>query len=145
MSPMMWGAPPAGWINGWNVPYGVGKPWNLPYGADENAGLLLKQQLGFEECPQAASTNSINNNNSSSGSSLWAPKTLRIADPVDAARSSIWSTLGLGRPSLASSLSSSSSLSSPPFQAKPDKASVNPMPHSNPAALSRSAVFNENC
>ena len=125
MNPMMWSPPPVGWVNGWNVPYGVEKAWNMSYGVENG----MPKQHKLEECTQP-------------NGSLWAPKTLRIADPVDAARSSIWSTLGLGGPS--STTSPSFAATSKPFQVKSEGDSVNQKPHANPAASSRSAAFNEN-
>lgn len=74
--------------------------------------------------------------------SLWIPKTLRISDPEEAAKSSIWSTLGI-RPDesvkrgglFRGFQSNSESTSNASGAAK--------ILHANPAALSRSQTFQE--
>ncbi|KAH7366489.1 hypothetical protein KP509_18G081000 [Ceratopteris richardii] len=73
---------------------------------------------------------------------LWVPKTLRIDDPVDAARSSIWTTLGLRDGPLSSSKHASSK-SCQGMNCKDDNEEVSMNRCSNPAALSRSAAFQE--
>jgi hypothetical protein len=70
--------------------------------------------------------------------SLWVPKTLRIDDPDEAAKSSIWATLGIkpGDPG-----------SFKPFQSKVEskgqKSDTAQVLQANPAALSRSQSFQE--
>uniref|UniRef100_K3XFM0 Dof-type domain-containing protein n=2 Tax=Setaria italica TaxID=4555 RepID=K3XFM0_SETIT len=70
--------------------------------------------------------------------SLWVPKTLRIDDPDEAAKSSIWATLGIkpGDPGTFK-----------PFQSKVEskgqKADAAQVLQANPAALSRSQSFQE--
>jgi hypothetical protein len=70
--------------------------------------------------------------------SLWVPKTLRIDDPDEAAKSSIWATLGIkpGDPGTFK-----------PFQSKVEskgqKADGAQVLQANPAALSRSQSFQE--
>lgn len=74
--------------------------------------------------------------------SLWIPKTLRINDPEEAAKSSIWSTLGIRpdesikRGSLFRGFRSNNESSSN----APDAAQIL---RANPAALSRSQTFQE--
>ncbi|KAK7251897.1 hypothetical protein RIF29_35497 [Crotalaria pallida] len=82
--------------------------------------------------------------NSESG--VLIPKTLRIDDPTDAAKSSIWSTLGI-KNEKANSLNGGGGL----FKPIPSKANdmnliveASPALHANPAALSRSLTFHEN-
>ncbi|PAN31471.1 hypothetical protein PAHAL_5G421900 [Panicum hallii] len=70
--------------------------------------------------------------------SLWVPKTLRIDDPDEAAKSSIWATLGIkpGDPGTFK-----------PFQSKVEskgqKSDTAQVLQANPAALSRSQSFQE--
>ena len=70
--------------------------------------------------------------------SLWVPKTLRIDDPDEAAKSSIWATLGIkpGDPGTFK-----------PFQSKAEskgqKSDTAQVLQANPAALSRSQSFQE--
>ncbi|KAH7536828.1 hypothetical protein FEM48_Zijuj03G0027800 [Ziziphus jujuba var. spinosa] len=76
---------------------------------------------------------------------LWVPKTLRIDDPDEAAKSSIWSTLGI-KPD-----KNESSVRDGLFKALPNKSGANShtsdadqVLQSNPAAFSRSQSFKEN-
>ncbi|XP_072960738.1 cyclic dof factor 2-like isoform X1 [Typha angustifolia] len=70
--------------------------------------------------------------------SLWVPKTLRIDDPDEAAKSSIWATLGI-KPDEKSVFK--------PFQSKAENkgktSDAAQVLHVNPAALSRSRSFQE--
>ena len=79
--------------------------------------------------------------------SLWVPKTLRIGDPVEAARSSIWTTLGLDdSPGLLDSgrgiTAAFKCKTGSKKDADHDESRTQSL-HTNPAALSRSATFNE--
>ncbi|CAB4275018.1 unnamed protein product [Prunus armeniaca] len=75
---------------------------------------------------------------------LWIPKTLRIDDPGEAARSSIWATLGI-KNDKADSLSGGGLFKA--FQPKGDQKNhlteASPVLQANPAALSRSLNFQE--
>lgn len=75
---------------------------------------------------------------------LWIPKTLRIDDPGEAARSSIWATLGI-KNDKADSISSGGLFKA--FRSKGDEknhvAEASPVLQANPAALSRSLKFQE--
>ncbi|KAG9159649.1 hypothetical protein Leryth_013618 [Lithospermum erythrorhizon] len=75
---------------------------------------------------------------------LWVPKTLRIDDPDEAARSSIWATLGIKNDS-ANSIGGSGLFKA--FQSKnkekPPSSEASTVLQANPAALSRSLNFNE--
>ncbi|KZV28554.1 zinc finger protein [Dorcoceras hygrometricum] len=101
---------------------------------DEN---LLKSPNGNEAEPQKES---------SSEKSLWIPKTLRIDDPEEAAKSSIWETLGIKHDSV-DSLGGADLFK--PFQSQSnsdEKSSVletSSVLHANPAALSRALSFQE--
>lgn len=76
---------------------------------------------------------------------LWIPKTLRIDDPGEAAKSSIWATLGIKNDGKADKMSSRGFFED--FHSKGDvrnqMAETSPMMHANPAALSRSLTFHE--
>lgn len=75
---------------------------------------------------------------------LWIPKTLRIDDPGEAAKSSIWATLGI-KNDKADSFSGRGLFKA--FQSKSDDknhvAETSPVLQANPAALSRSFNFQE--
>ncbi|KAK9061745.1 hypothetical protein SSX86_018929 [Deinandra increscens subsp. villosa] len=76
--------------------------------------------------------------------SLWVPKTLRIDDPDEAAKSSIWATLGIRNEKCVGGNGGSMFKA---FQSKSeDKKAMNeasPALQANPAALSRSLNFQE--
>ncbi|XXG70583.1 hypothetical protein AAC387_Pa07g0027 [Persea americana] len=76
---------------------------------------------------------------------LWIPKTLRIDDPGEAAKSSIWATLGIKNDGKADTVSSRGFFKD--FHSKGDvrnqMAETSPVLHANPAALSRSLTFHE--
>lgn len=76
---------------------------------------------------------------------LWVPKTLRIDDPNEAAKSSIWSTLGI-KPQKGQPLKGDGIFKA--FKQKIDLNSheldADQVLQSNPAALSRSHSFQEN-
>lgn len=77
---------------------------------------------------------------------LWIPKTLRIDDPSEAAKSSIWATLGIQDDNKDGSFSRGGSLFKV-FGSKGDvkngSADTCPALQANPAALSRSQNFRE--
>lgn len=83
---------------------------------------------------------------SSSEKSLWIPKTLRIDDPEEAAKSSIWETLGIKHDSVGSP---GGARLFKPFQSQSNsnkKSSVlesSSVLHANPAALFRALTFQE--
>ncbi|CBI15214.3 unnamed protein product, partial [Vitis vinifera] len=59
----------------------VTAPWNIPWEGD----ILKPSIVEDEETPKQRSSERC----------LWVPKTLRIDDPAEAAKSSIWTTLGI--------------------------------------------------
>ncbi|KAH9615613.1 hypothetical protein KSS87_018203 [Heliosperma pusillum] len=81
------------------------------------------------------------------GRSLWVPKTLRIDDSGEAAKSSIWTTLGIKHNEKLEAIGRGSGLFKA-FQSKCDERTPNleasPVLEANPAALSRSQSFQEN-
>ncbi|KAK8587793.1 hypothetical protein V6N13_086766 [Hibiscus sabdariffa] len=76
--------------------------------------------------------------------SLWIPKTLRIDDPGEAAKSSIWATLGI-KNDKSDSIGGGGLFKA--FQSKGDERNrvpeTSPVLQANPAALSRSINFHE--
>ncbi|XP_065856223.1 cyclic dof factor 2 [Euphorbia lathyris] len=76
--------------------------------------------------------------------SLWIPKTLRIDDPGEAAKSSIWTTLGI-KHDKADSINGRRLFK--PFESKSDEKNhtdeTSSVLQANPAALSRSVKFHE--
>ncbi|XP_006644026.2 cyclic dof factor 2-like [Oryza brachyantha] len=72
--------------------------------------------------------------------SLWIPKTLRIDDPDDAAKSSIWATLGIkpGDPGIFKPFQSKGESKVQTSDSRPARAL-----QANPAAMSRSQSFQE--
>ncbi|KAJ7956408.1 cyclic dof factor 3-like [Quillaja saponaria] len=72
---------------------------------------------------------------------VWVPKTLRIDDPSEAAKSSIWATLGIKNEAISGGGMFKA------FQAKSDEKNhmveTSPVLRANPAALSRSLNFHE--
>lgn len=130
----------------WNIPWlpqpsspnaagpssGPNSPTLGKHSRDEN---IFKPNYSAEEEPPKES---------SSERSLWIPKTLRIDDPGEAAKSSIWATLGI-KNDRADSISGGGLFKS--FQPKNDErkhiAETSKVLQANPAALSRSVSFQE--
>ncbi|KAK9272869.1 hypothetical protein L1049_003247 [Liquidambar formosana] len=130
----------------WNIPWlpqpsalnhvapssGPNSPTLGKHSRDEN---MLKPSNSEEEEP-------LKENNSER--CLWIPKTLRIDDPGEAARSSIWATLGI-KNDKADSISGGGLFKA--FQSKSEEknhvAETSPVLQANPAALSRSLNFHE--
>lgn len=135
-----WAGPP-GWGGGtWNVPFTALAPpttggLSSPSSSGGSCGSPTlgkhSRDIASVECKRDGS--------------LWVPKTLRIDDPGEAAKSSIWTTLGIGNK--CDSITSGGIFKA--FQSKTeekDLAKTSPQGlHANPAALSRSMAFQENC
>ncbi|XVE68157.1 hypothetical protein DITRI_Ditri09bG0046500 [Diplodiscus trichospermus] len=130
----------------WNVPWipqpsspkqtapssGPNSPTLGKHSRDENMG---KPISSAEEEP-------VKENNAER--CLWIPKTLRIDDPGEAARSSIWATLGI-KNDKSDSVGGGGLFKA--FQSKSDEKNqvpkTSPVLQANPAALSRSINFHE--
>lgn len=84
---------------------------------------------------------------SNSEKCLWVPKTLRIDDPGDAAKSSIWATLGIKNDAV-DSIGGTGLFKAFKSQSKDDEKTQVPgtstVLQANPAAFSRSLNFHEN-
>ncbi|XP_057952536.1 cyclic dof factor 3-like [Malania oleifera] len=100
-------------------------------GKHSRDGNTLKRNSEEEESPKQK----ISERN------IWVPKTLRIDDPDEAAKSSIWATLGIKNESICKEGLFK------PFDRKADKKNhiheSSPALQANPAALSRSLNFRE--
>ncbi|XP_057486814.1 cyclic dof factor 2-like [Actinidia eriantha] len=143
-APAYWGCTiPGTWSAPWLTPpnsssnhtapsSGPNSPTLGKHSRDEN---VLKQTNSGEEEPQTE-------NNPERY--LWIPKTLRIDDLGEAARSSIWATLGI-KNDKADSTSGGGLFKA--FQSKNDEkkhvSETSPVLQANPAALSRSLNFHE--
>ncbi|XP_010552851.1 PREDICTED: cyclic dof factor 2-like [Tarenaya hassleriana] len=136
------GVPPATW-NGF--------PWmvqpNSPSGSGPNSPTLGKHSRDENMAGPGTSskeTEPSSKEKSDPERSLWVPKTLRMDDPEEAAKSSIWKTLGImngERPETFRAFRSN--------KGKGAIAKENPSPprvsalQANPAAMSRSVNFHE--
>lgn len=130
---MPWLSPPSSSANAASSGSGVHSP---TLGKHSREGNMLNQSdPEKEETPKQ----------SNSERCLWIPKTLRIDDPGEAAKSSIWATLGIKNDIKADTISSRGFFKD--FQSKVDvknqTAETSPLLHANPAALSRSLTFHE--
>ncbi|XVF58287.1 hypothetical protein PTKIN_Ptkin07bG0052900 [Pterospermum kingtungense] len=142
-APAYWGCTIPGT---WNVPWipqpsspkptgpssGPNSPTLGKHSRDENMG--KPSNFGEEE--------PVKENNAER--CLWIPKTLRIDDPGEAARSSIWATLGI-KNDKSDSIGGGGLFKS--FQSKGEERNqvpeTSPVLQANPAALSRSINFHE--
>nr|DAD34898.1 TPA_asm: hypothetical protein HUJ06_005538 [Nelumbo nucifera] len=130
----------------WNIPWisppsssssngGSGSGPNSPLGKHSRDGSILKSNNKEKADPSKESN---------SEKCLWIPKTLRIDDPGEAARSSIWSTLGI-KNNKADSISAGGlfKVFQPKSEEKNHTAGASLVLQANPAALSRSLNFHE--
>ncbi|KAF5748989.1 hypothetical protein HS088_TW04G00950 [Tripterygium wilfordii] len=131
-------------------------PWNIPWlhqpsspkQAASNSGPnspTLGKHLRDENTAKASNTGEEETSKDNhTERCLWVPKTLRIDDPGEAAKSSIWTTLGIKNDKV-DSFGGGGLFKS--FQSKGDEKShtteSTPVLHANPAALSRSQNFHE--
>ncbi|KAF8114411.1 hypothetical protein N665_0038s0035 [Sinapis alba] len=122
------------WIPQTTSPSGVSGP-NSPtlgkHSRDESISEPETKSLGREKCK--------------SGRCLWVPKTLRIDDPEEAAKSSIWETLGIKKDEKSDTFRAFRSSSHKVKSSLSDGKLLGRRPElqANPAALSRSANFHE--
>ncbi|KAF9626216.1 hypothetical protein IFM89_031343 [Coptis chinensis] len=142
-APTYWGCPiPGAWSIPWISPPSSspnnGAPCsgpNSPLGKHSREGDMLKPGNSEKEDPPK---------HSGSVGGVWIPKTLRIDDPGEAARSSIWATLGIKNDK---SDSFNGGRLFKAFQSKGDEKNHvdenSQVMHANPAAMSRSLNFQE--
>lgn len=143
---------PAAAYWGCSVPGPWGVPW-LPQPSSPKQttpGSGPNSPLGKHSRDESSSVKENNSREEESGKEnssercLWIPKTLRIDDPGEAARSSIWATLGI-KNDKADQIGSGGLFKA--FQSKADEKNrvpeTSPVLQANPAALSRSVNFRE--
>ncbi|CAI9109719.1 OLC1v1009593C1 [Oldenlandia corymbosa var. corymbosa] len=134
--PGSWSVP---WINPTFPPQNLNSPTSGPnsptlgkHSRDDN---ILKSDDGKTEDTQKESNPE---------KCLWVPKTLRIDDPGEAAKSSIWATLGIKNDKVDSAGGGGLFKA---FKSKDDEkahvSETSPVLQANPAALSRSVSFHE--
>ncbi|XP_020597715.1 cyclic dof factor 2-like [Phalaenopsis equestris] len=115
----------------------TGKPWNPPWlisSSSSSSSTITTHCSG-----NASPTLGKHSREENSEKSLWIPKTLRIDDPVEAAKSSIFATLGI-KPMEACTFKSFSSKNENGAEGGSNTSQVL---HANPAAMSRSQSFQE--
>ncbi|XP_051141222.1 cyclic dof factor 2-like isoform X2 [Andrographis paniculata] len=132
--PPYWGC--AAVPTAWNVPLIISNP---------NSPTLGKHSRDDNNANFANSKEEVDPKESNAEKSLWVPKTLRIDDPEEAAKSSIWATLGINKdnvesPGLFKAFETARSKSDEKARPAPENSSVL---QANPAALSRSVSFHE--
>ncbi|KAG5068113.1 hypothetical protein AAZX31_01G047300 [Glycine max] len=128
--------------------------WSVNYQSAPSSGpnspTLGKHSRDGDILFQKPSTDMAENNNNNN--TVLIPKTLRIDDPTEAAKSSIWSTLGI-KNEKGNSLNGGGLFKAFASKGSSDEkknnhvmmveASLSPVLQANPAALSRSLVFHE--
>ncbi|GER45843.1 Dof zinc finger protein [Striga asiatica] len=121
--PVKWG-PPSFYHVGWSVPcvgpgptvFGPGSPTALgKHSRETEVGKEKEKGCDGEKC-------------------LWVPKTVRIDDPREAAKSSIWATLGIKKKAFGLK---------PKREGKAHVSEASTVLQANPAALSRALSFHE--
>ncbi|KAL2340761.1 hypothetical protein Fmac_008701 [Flemingia macrophylla] len=121
----------------WNIPW---FPSHSHHSTGPNSPTLGKHSRDED----VAKENKEEPTRQRNGSSVLVPKTLRIDDPSEAAKSSIWATLGIKNECV--SVSGGGMFKG--FQSKKDDKNhvveASPVLRANPAALSRSLNFHEN-
>lgn len=146
----------------WGSPTDRGLFWGLPWGpaasaVDAAKAALIPNARALQRWPQSETSSELpkktqtvadkefsqkfGESNRPSEVRVWAPKTLRIQDADAAARSSIWSTLGIrdGQGSLVSDKKEAA------FQCHAKEVGIAAVQsqYANPAALSQSMTFQE--
>lgn len=126
------------------MPVWTGGKWTLPY-VGTNCGLSPSSSTGNSGCSGNVLPNLGKHSRDASSQveekkekSLWVPKTLRIDDPEEASKSSIWATLGI-KPDISGIFKGLQAKT----QGKGRASDVTQALHANPAALSRSQSFQE--
>ncbi|KAG9451343.1 hypothetical protein H6P81_011308 [Aristolochia fimbriata] len=145
---------PAATYWGCTIPAAWSVPWVAPVSPNTGSPGSGSNSPTLGKHPREASSDcnlsdpdqkeDSNREGKSSERCLWIPKTLRIDDPGEAARSSIWATLGI-KHDKAEAVSGGGLFKAfqPKAQEKTHTAEANRVLHANPAALSRSRTFHE--
>lgn len=139
--PMPFYPPPAFWNVPWYPSHSPKSPSSGPnsptLGKHSRDGDMIKQEDPLHKEEEAAAAAKQRNG------CVLVPKTLRIDDPNEAAKSSIWATLGIKNESVSGRGGSMFKA----FQSKKEEKNhveASPVLMANPAALSRSFNFHEN-
>lgn len=146
--PMPFYPPSPYWVPGsWNVSW-IAPPPSSPNGAAPSSGPnspTLGKHSRDENSAKSSKGEKEPQKENNPEKCLWFPKTLRIDDPGEAAKSSIWATLGIKNGN-DDSVSAGGSLFKA-FRSKGDEKNHTlgscPVLQANPAALSRSLNFRE--
>ncbi|KAJ8544935.1 hypothetical protein K7X08_017518 [Anisodus acutangulus] len=135
--------------------YTVAGSWNVPWVSPTTASLTQTSQTSGPNSPTLGKHSRDENiqkplsskleplKESNPKKCLWVPKTLRIDDPGEAAKSSIWATLGIKHDSVDSVGGSPFSAFQPKNDDNNSVSENSTVLQANPAALSRSVNFNE--
>ncbi|KAL1205398.1 Cyclic dof factor 2 [Cardamine amara subsp. amara] len=144
--------PPAYWScpgvspGTWNSFTWMPQP-NSPSGSSPNSPTLGKHSRDENDAEPGTAfeeTKSLGREKSKPERCLWVPKTLRIDDPEEAAKSSIWETLGIKKDEKADTFGAFRSSNKEKNNLSEGKVpGRRPELQANPAALSRSANFHE--
>ncbi|XXG87663.1 hypothetical protein AAC387_Pa11g2295 [Persea americana] len=143
---------PTGPYWGCHMPGTWSVPWPPPLSSSPNTGSsvsasnspsLGKHSREGNACDHPEKTDASKQGNSERG--VWIPKTLRIDDPDEAAKSSIWATLGIKNDKSDGTIKGAGLFKA--FQPKTDEKNhtmgASQVLHANPAAMSRSRNFHE--
>ncbi|CAH2079897.1 unnamed protein product [Thlaspi arvense] len=141
--------PPAYWScpgvspGAWNGFTWMPQP-NSPSGSGPNSPTLGKHSRDETGTGLEETESSPGREKSKPERCLWVPKTLRVDDPEEAAKSSIWETLGIKKDEKADTFGAFRSSSKEKKSLSQGKhRGRRPELQANPAALSRSANFHE--
>ncbi|KAJ6820512.1 cyclic dof factor 3-like [Iris pallida] len=157
--PFPWSPPPAICAPSYPVPfypaaaYWGCTPWGLPWlqtlpspspsptcvssGSGSNSPALGKHSREDAAAPRDGEQSN------QEGCRLWIPKTLRIHDPEDAAKSSVWATMGFKNDKADSGQGLFKGFQTKGELSRTHLGEASQALHANPAALSRSANFQE--
>lgn len=132
--PALWGCLPSWPATAWNTPWMGTNGCISPSGSSNSSCSGGSPTLG----KHSRDSNPLKDDKEEK--SLWVPKTLRIDDPDEAAKSSIWATLGIkpGDPGVFKPFQFKGESKGQPADARPAR-----VLQANPAAFSRSQSFME--
>ncbi|KAF8403468.1 hypothetical protein HHK36_011572 [Tetracentron sinense] len=166
-NPVQWGSPPMVAVPGfctpstpfpfvpasyWGcMPGWAARPWNVPW-VGSNGNLSPQSSASNSGCSGSGSPTLGKHSRDANlqveekqEKCIWVPKTLRIDDPEEAAKSSIWDTLGI-RPDQNEPITKGAGVFKafqPKTVGKGHVSDASQVLQANPAALSRSQSFQE--
>lgn len=149
--PSYWGCSvPTTWNVPWLIPLTLGPTHsNTPPSSKPGSPTLGKHSRDENAFNSGEHDKDTDFKESNPDNFLWVPKTLRIDDPSEAAKSSIWATLGIKNDRVEDTIRGSSLFKALQSQSNGDKKAQVQVPktsavlQANPAALSRSLSFHE--